>query len=106
MYRGTTPTLKWTVTSKDLDLTKIKQLWLTFKNPKDEKYTLSKSIEDVEINDEDKTISYKLTQEETLTFRAGVIEAQIRILMDNDLAFATPIQEIYVDRILKGGVIQ
>ena len=106
IYRGTTPTFKWKIKDKNIDLAEIKQIWMTFKVAKSESSIFTKEIDDIEIDLDEKTISYQLTQEETLSFSCPIIEVQLRIVMNDGLAFANKPQEIDVGRILKGGVIQ
>lgn len=106
MYRGTTPTIKWKIKSKDFVLEDIKSLWMTFKSVSGPQVLLTKELKDVNIDSENKIISYTLTQEETLSFNVGQVDVQMRILMNNDFAFSTKIQRIEINRVLKGGVIK
>lgn len=106
IYRGTTPTFKWKITDKNFDLEEIKEIWMTFKTAKSESSIFTKKKNDLEIDLDEKTISYQLTQEETLSFKFPMIEVQLRILMNDGLSYANDIQTIDVGRILKGGVIQ
>lgn len=113
MYRGTTSTFVWEKLDKDLDLKSfdltledIEELWLTFKIGNSESNLLTKKKDDVDIDLTEKNLSYIFTQEETLTFSVGEIEVQIRVLMNNDMALATPIKVFNVERILKGGIIE
>lgn len=101
MYLGTTPTITLRITT-DFNMDNIKQVWFTIASINNK---LTKTINDVKIDSDDKTISVTLTQEETLSFSSGMIKVQARILTKNDEAFATPIKESKFEKILKGGVI-
>lgn len=103
MYRGTTPTICWNI-SDNLEFEDIDQVWMTFKDENGEK--LTKSAEQLTFDEENKTITYDFTQEETLKFAVGNIETQLRILTTDGQAFATSIQTFHIDKILKGGVIK
>lgn len=100
MYRGTTPTLVFTINS-EIDLNTIKEVWITF----DLSPLLTYTKNDVEIDDSLKTITLKLTQDDTLKFTKHNVNVQLRFLLDNDEAYASPIKSITVNDIIKGGVI-
>lgn len=102
MYRGTTPTLCFTVMT-ELDLSKVKQMWVTLQNLV---YERTYSGDEVRIDDKQKKVYVDMTQEETLSFSAGKIDIQIRMLMDDDRAYATEIVTTTVDEVLKDGVIK
>lgn len=101
MYRGTTPCLKLTLDT-NLDLSKVKHLWVTLKNISVE---ITKTEADVDINSADKYIIVTLTQEETLSIIAGKVSVQVRLLLDDGRAFATNVKQVVVNDILKGGVL-
>jgi len=104
MYRGTTPNLSFHIIS-DVDLTKIKEVWLTIADFNVEE-TFKYSAEEVAIDNEAKTISVQLTQEQTLVFEDdSTVEIQMRVLDDSDLSYVTKITEVEMKRILKDGVI-
>ena len=101
MYRGTTPTL-FLELDTELSLTDISEMWVTFKTSTVE---VTKSLSDVTIDDENKTIVVSLTQEETLKLYNGNCEVQVRFRDESDLAYATTIADVNIGRILKEGVI-
>lgn len=101
MYRGTTPCLRLTLDT-DLDLSTVKQLWVTLKNISVE---ITKTEADVDINSADKYIIVTLTQKETLSIIAGKVSVQVRLLLDDGRAFATNVKQVVVNDILKGGVL-
>lgn len=100
MYRGTTPTLVFNINT-ELDLNTISEVWVTFGLSPVKTYTK----EDVEISDEDKTITLHLSQEETLKFNKHDVPVQLRFLLDDGQAYASPIKSITVNDILQNGVI-
>ena len=100
MYRGTTPGLEINV--GDIDLTKVTELWLTLSQHGT--VVINKTLEEVDIDGS--TVSCTLTQEETLSLKAhSSTLVQMRFLMDDGQAMATPIVKVPVEAILKDGVI-
>lgn len=103
MYRGTTPNIKIKINTV-LDLSDIKQCWVTLKTDMGNKeitYERNKLL----IDPENSTIDLRLTQEDTLYFGGGNLNIQVRILMNDDLAYASNIKNIRIKQILKDGVI-
>lgn len=101
MYRGTTPTLVYKFNS-NFDLSTIKEVWVTLENPSKE---LTLNINDVSIDNENKTIGIILSQEDTLEFSSGKVKTQIRLLDDKNKAYATNVKILDMNNILKEGVI-
>lgn len=105
MYRGTTPTL-YLELDTSLALDNITELWVTFQGLKGEKSReVTKQLEDVSIDPATKTITVSLTQDDTLTLFNGTCNVQVRFKTSNGLAYASTIENIDVQRILKEGVI-
>lgn len=102
MYRGTTPKIKIDVVTK-LKLQDMKQIWVTISNKMHE-HTVE--LEDLLVISEDKVIYAELSQEDTLQFAAGEIRIQVRMLDNNDRAFASNIVVKQMNEILKDGVIE
>ena len=114
MIRGTTPTHVFNV---DIPLDNIAVLYVTYKQGKD--IVLEKTLDDVEINAEEKTISVTLSQEDTLKFKNTnfswlnpnqnkkdmMIQCQLRIKYNDDSALASNIMLLDVYDILKDGEI-
>lgn len=99
MRRGTTPTIQLTIDG--LSDIQIKELYLTLKQ---ESTQMDKMLADVQI--ENNVISTELTQEETLALKADKkVALQVRILANDNTAFATNILSVPVEQILKDGVI-
>lgn len=101
MTRGTTPTIVLTLDT-DLPLNNIAELWVTFKASTVE---VTKDLSEVLLDSENKTITVELSQEDTLKLYNGICEVQVRFRTSSDLAYATSIATVDVNRILKGGVI-
>lgn len=103
MIRYTTPTLTFKITS-EFDFSKISEVWFTIANF-DTEETFKYSAEEVAIDEDEKTISVMLSQEDTSAFEDGEVEVQLRVLDENNLAYATDIFEVEMKRVLKDGVI-
>ena len=99
MRRGTTPAIVLTV---DADITSY-TVYVTMQNYR-KQVTVSGDRLLMEYANSKTTISFGLTQEETLAFGTGTCEVQVRAIHDGT-AIATDIQTIDVGRILKEGVI-
>ena len=99
IQRGSTPTH---IFNTNIDLENIKTLFITYNQKK--KKILEKTLDDCTI--EDKTISVRLSQEDTLAFDdKNDVEIQIRIKFLSDDAIASNIVTVDVNRVLKEGVI-
>ena len=86
----------------ELPLNDLAELWVTFKSPTVE---VTKSLSEVRVDSENKTIVVSLSQQETLKLFNGKCDVQVRFRTTNDLAYASTIEMINVERILKEGVI-
>lgn len=102
MYRGTTPTL-YLELETELDLSNIAEMWVTFKSPTVE-VTKTLSNNEITFDSETNTVTVVLSQEDTLSLYNGEAEVQIRFKI-NDLAYATDIAKVDIQKILKEGVI-
>ena len=106
IIRGTTPTLTFHVKDETLDLNEIADIWITFKTkagvkPKE----ITFGIEDVVIDDVERTITLNLTQENTLDFTDSNMVVQLRVKFNDDMVYASSIIDIDIRHILKEGVI-
>lgn len=103
MRRGTTPTITATV---DADLTGL-DLYLAFRQAMAQPIVKTGDALEVEIADGQTTITTTLTQAETLAMSdAYPVEVQVRAIGDGgDVALATTIASVEVDRILQEGVL-
>ena len=101
MYVGTTPQIKINL---NIPIDHIKRLWITFESQKVE---LTKEISDCDIIDNQ--IYCTLSQEDTFLLNPDnkdiKIKLQVRILTDDDKAFASNITELQLKKILKEGII-
>ncbi len=103
MRRGTTPTITFKINT-ELDLSDVAECWITLKDnlgAKEKTYT----INDIFIDPEEKTIDIPMSQEDTLLFNTGAINIQIRLKMNDDMAYASEIKQIKMQGILKDGEI-
>ena len=103
MYRGTTPNITFNINT-ELDLTEIAEVWVTFKSGiGDVEKTYDSS--DVFIDAEHKKITVVMTQEDTLSFGQGQVYVQIRMRMNDDLAYASDVKGMTMNGILRDGEI-
>ena len=101
MYVGTTPQIK---INSNIHIDNIKRLWITFESQKVE---LTKELSDCDIIENQ--IHCTLSQEDTFLLNPDnkdiKIKLQVRILTDDDKAFASNITELQLKKILKEGII-
>lgn len=103
MIRGTTPTLQFNLPIETSTIKAVEVMVRYVDNNKE--VTIVKTIEDCEFGD--KTITTRLTQEETLQLPApSNVEVQLRVLTVDDVALASVIFTTTVKRLLKEGVIE
>lgn len=102
IYRGSTPEISYYI-DENIDLKSINNIWMSFKSFST---LITKEKEDLVIDAENKLISIKLSQEDTLSFRVGELYVQFRILMDDGTAIVLPIDNLVVKQILKNGGIE
>ncbi|MBP5594273.1 MAG: hypothetical protein J6Y02_02735 [Pseudobutyrivibrio sp.] len=104
MYRGTTPTLIFRLNSPNLNLAAVSELWVTLKQAP---YSKTWDRTQCSLDNEQKTVTVTLTQEETLEMpETSNMKVQIRFLMNDGKALATNIATVDVNQILKDGVIE
>lgn len=99
MRRGTTPTLKIKINGANVK--EFSKIYVTFKQGETE---VTKTTEDIDI--EDNLLSIWLSQEDTLKFVHGHVDVQLRAITENGVAVASSIQMLFMDEILKEGVIE
>lgn len=106
IIRGTTPTLTFHV-KNEMNLSEIAEIWVTFKTKAGVKSKeITYTMDDLTIDPVEKTITLNLTQEDTLDFTdTKVVEVQLRVRLNNDVAVASSIMDVDVSPILKEGVI-
>ena len=100
MIRGTTPTH---VFQLPIDTGTLKEVRITYKQYS--KVVLEKTEADVTM--EGRTISFVLTQEESMRFESGVtVKLQVKVLTVNGTVLASPIREFTVEDILNSEVLE
>lgn len=98
MRRGTTPTIRFKV--KNLpSMEFIENLWIDFENKGNYKIVVHKELSDVSIDEENKTISVDLSEEDTLNFRMNIV-CQIKILLKDGKVCASAVKGISIGEIL------
>ena len=98
MRQGTTPTIQ--ITINDIDLNKMQNIYVVFEQ---NGYILIKESSDLNI--EGNIISVMLSQEETLNFKEGTCNIQLRMITNEGVAIASPIKTTKVYRVLNKEVI-
>lgn len=98
MRQGTTPTIQ--ITINDIDLNEMQNIYVVFQQ---NGYILKKESSDLDI--EGNVISVSLSQEETLNFKEGTCNIQLRMITKGGVAIASPIKTTKVYRVLNKEVI-
>lgn len=98
MRQGTTPTIQ--ITINDIDLNEMQNIYVVFEQ---NGYILKKESSDLNI--EGNIISVLLNQEETLNFKEGTCNIQLRMITKGGVAIASPIKTTKVYRVLNKEVI-
>ena len=98
MRQGTTPTIQ--ITINDIDLNEMQNIYVVFEQ---NEYILKKESSDLDI--EGNIISVLLSQEETLNFKEGTCNIQLRMITKGGVAIASPIKTTKVYRVLNKEVI-
>lgn len=99
MIRGTTPTH---IFQLPIDTGTLKKVRITYKQHS--KVVLEKTEADVDM--EGSTISFVLTQEESMRFQIGVsVKLQVKVLTVNGAVLASPIMALTVEDILNSEVL-
>lgn len=101
MRRGTTPTLRFKV--KGIGVEELDSIFITLKQGNKE---LTKTNEDVTIDEDENRLIVTLTQEETLNFNDGVCQLQLRATTDKGGAVASSIVTKQWEHILMEGEIE
>ena len=102
MRRGTTPTLILPITG--LDVSELKTIYVTIEQ---DSLEVTKTNDEILIDTEENVIKVPLSQEETLKFKVGVANVQIRGLLEDDAtAIASNIKTLKIGDVLLDGVIE
>ena len=105
--RGSTPTYTVTISSSDPSVSiatiiaAIEDIFITFEQEGVSEIT--KHGDDLTWGED--SVSFYLTQQDTLSFEEGSIEIQIRVALPNDMAMGTDIAADTVGRVLYEEVI-
>ena len=98
--RGTTPVIRCIL---DIGQANISVLWLTFSQDEEEKFT--KTLSD--ISWEGRSFRVRLTQEDTLKFKADELaDVQLRLLLIDGTAMGSNTVPFLVTKVRKDGVIE
>lgn len=100
MHRGTTPTLEIKLTG--IEVTELESIYITLSQYKKQ---VTKSTEDITVDEISNTLYIPLSQEDTLTLTRGYVYVQMRAMTKDGLAVASGIKMVPVEEILKGDVI-
>lgn len=103
MYRGTTPTLCFSLLSLN-KVVNVSEMWITLRNLIQE-FTYTLEDENVRFEQDQGKVYVTLSQEETLMLNPGKMKCQIRYLDKNGFAYATECKTVDVNDILADGVI-
>ena len=98
MRQGTTPTIQ--ITINDIDLNEMQNIYVVFEQ---NGYILKKESSDLDT--EGNIISVLLSQEETLNFKEGTCNIQLRMITKGGVDIASPIKTTKVYRVLNKEVI-
>lgn len=101
MYRGSTPIIRLKILT-EIEFREIEALEMVLSSTNNQKVA---TLDDVVVDEDNKTIALQLSQEDTLAFNAGPIEIQLRVRFRNDKTWVSPIKKTTMNRILKGGVL-
>jgi hypothetical protein len=103
MIKGTTPTLQFNLPIETSTLKAAEVMVRYVDNNKE--VTITRTLDECEVAE--KTLTARLTQEETLLIPApSIVEVQLRVLTVDDIALASAIFTTTVKRLLKEGVIE
>lgn len=100
MIRGTTPTLEVKITG--IEIAELESVYITLKQYQKE---VTKSTEDITVDEISNTLYIPLSQEDTLTLSRGYVYVQMRAVTKDGLAVASEIVMKTMEEILKEGVI-
>lgn len=100
MIRGTTPTLKLKLNG--IETSRLQSIYITLKQGDKE---ITKNNDDGIVLESDSVLSVALTQRDTLTFAQGYVYIQLRAITTDGLAIASKTRLVFIDDVLREGVI-
>lgn len=102
MYRSTTPTIILKIKNEDFDLSLIDICHITIES----EFSSDKLIiENPQIDIEEKTIAFTLTQQQTLDFSVGCIKIQIKAKLQNGIVIPSKIIKTKMYEILEEDIL-
>lgn len=102
MFRSTTPTLYFRIKNID-DLHIIEDVWVTIKGTQ---LFLNYTMDDVNIDYENKIISVALSQSDTLMFKTPEVKIQLKVYTTNHKVCASPILKMKVEDVLNSNLMK
>ena len=102
IYRGTTPTIVLKVTNEDFDMSSIMECHMTIQQSTGKN---KKIFDHPTLDNEEKTISQGLSQQDTLDFDYGNINIQVKMKLKNGRVIASRIITTQMNRILEETVL-
>lgn len=99
MIRGTIPKIIFKINNLE-DFSEIKDAWISIRNKNCSLLNKSYLNQEVDLDEDQMTISANFTQEETLKFSMPLVKAQLKILLVDGTVCASPIFDVSVDDIL------
>lgn len=100
MIRGTTPTLEIKITG--IEVSELESIYVTLSQHKNQ---VTKSAEDITIDEIANKLYVPLSQEDTLVLQRGYVYVQMRAVTKDGQAVASEIVMKTMEEILKEGVI-
>lgn len=102
MYRSTTPTVILHIKNEDFDMNQIEICHVAIES---ENGRIRKVYENPEINVEEKTLTFTMTQEDTLNFMVGNIKVQTKMKLIGGAVVASKIITTKMNEILEEEVL-
>lgn len=103
LLRGTTPNIVVKIKQPELDLHLLTQVWVYIYQRGTLK--VDKTIEDVVFDYNNRMLSVRLSQEDTLKIKAGEALFQVRALTQDGTALGIVEREIEIEDVRKDGII-
>lgn len=101
-FRSTTPTVVLKVNDENFDMTQISICHVTIENDSGRN---KKIFSDCQLDNEYKTISFTMSQEDTLSYESGTLLLQVKIKLVNDSVLASPIIRTTMEKILEEDIL-
>ena len=104
MTQGTTPDFNIYLNNKSIKYSDIQIVYVTLKQ-KDIEVTHNSDESCVSIDPANKCVTFRMEEKESLMFKEGEAELQVRIKYKNNNVFASVVKRVPVDRVLNKEVI-